>query len=152
MWSFVKTRKQDYIGIGPLKYQNSTITDSLSKANVLTDYFSSIFSSEDTAYVPVLEGDSLSKISLIHIHADGVTQLLLNLKTHKAASPDNFPFHFLKEVANKIAPVLSLILQASLNQGTLPDIWKSALVVPIYKKANKKDPGKYCPVSLTCIC
>ena len=94
LWSFVKTRKQDYIGIGPLKYQDSTITDSLSKANVLTDYFSSVFSSEDIANVPVLEGHSLSEISLIHIHADGVTQLLLNLKTHKAASPDNFPFHF----------------------------------------------------------
>ena len=152
LWSFIKNRKQDRIGIGPLEYQGSTITDSLSKANALANYFSSVYTSEDTTNVPVLEGNPLPNIPPIHIHADGVAQLLLNLKFHKAAGPDNFPSYFLKEVANEIAPALSLIFQASLNQGTLPDIWKSALVVPVYKKGNKKDPGNYRPVSLTCIC
>ena len=152
LWSFIKNRKQDRVGIGPLEYQGSTVTDSLSKANVLAKYFSSVFTNEDTTNVPVLEGDPLPEISPIHIHVDGVAQLLLNLKVHKAAGPDNFPSFFLKEVANEIAPALSLIFQASLNQGTLPAIWKSALVVPIYKKGNKRDPGNYRPVSLTCIC
>ena len=151
LWSFVKNRKQDRIGIGPLEYHGLTITDSLSKANAPANYFSSVYTSEDTTNVPVLEGNPFPDIPPIHIHADGVTQLLLNLKFHKAAGPDNFPSYFLKEVANEIAPALSLIFQASLNQGTLPDIWKSALVVPVYKKGNKKDPGNYCPVSLTCI-
>ena len=120
MWSFVKNRKQDHVGIGPLEYQGSAVTDSLSKANVLAKYFSSAFTNEDTANVPVLEGDPLPEISLIHIHTDGVAQLLLNLKVHKAAGPDNFPSYFLKEVANEIAPTLTQIFQASLNQVTLP--------------------------------
>ena len=72
------------------------------------------------------------------------------LKVHKAAGPDNFPSYFLTEVCNEIAP--ALIFQVLLNQETLSDIWKSALVVPVYKKGNKKDPGNYHPVSLTCIC
>ena len=148
----LRNRKQDHVGIGPLEYKGSTVNDSLSKANVLAKYFSSVFTNEDTAIVPVLEGDPLPEISHIHIHADGVTQLLPNLKVHKAAGLDNIPSYFLKEVANEIVPALSLIFQASLNQGTLPDIWKFALVVPMYKKGNKKDPGNYYPVSLTCIC
>ena len=119
----------------------------MSKANVLAKYFSSVFTNEDTANVPDLEGDLLPEISQIYIHADGVAQLLLNVKVHKAALPDNFTLYFIKEVANEIAPALSLIFQTSQNQGTLPDIWKSALVVPIYKKGNKKDPGNYHPVS-----
>ena len=57
------------------------------KANVLAKYFSLAFTNEDTANVPVLEGDPLPQISLIHIHSDGVAQLLLNLKVHKAAGP-----------------------------------------------------------------
>ena len=152
LWSFIKGKKQDRIGIGPLEYRGSTVTDPLSKANALADYFSSVFTTEDTACVPDLEGDSLPEIPPIHIHTAGVAQLLLNLKTHKAAGPDNFPSHFLKEVAHEIAPALSFIFQASLYQGTVPDIWKTALVVPIFKKGNKKDPGNYRPVSLTCIC
>ena len=67
LWSFVKNRKQDHVGIGPLEYQDTTVTDSLSKANVLTKYFSSVFTNEDTANVPVLEGDPLPEISPIHM-------------------------------------------------------------------------------------
>lgn len=111
----------------------------MSKANVLAKYFSSVFTNQDTANVLVLEVDPLSEISPIHIHVDGVAQLLVNLKVHKAVDLDNFPLYFLKEVADKIAPVLFLIFQALLNQGTLPDIWESALLVPIYMKSNKKD-------------
>ena len=84
----------------------------MSKANVLVNHFSSVFINEDTANVPALEGDLLLEISPSHIHADGVAQLLLNLKVHKAAAgPDNFPSYFLKEVANEIAPALSLIFK-----------------------------------------
>ena len=88
LWSFVKNRKQDHVGIGHLEYQGLTVTDALSKANVLAKYFSSVFINEDTANVPDLESDPLPEISKIHIHADGVAQLLLNLKVHKAAGPD----------------------------------------------------------------
>ena len=151
LWSFIKNKEQDRIGIGLLEYQGSTVTDPLSKANALADYFSSVFTTKDTACVLDLEGDPLPEIPPIHIHTAGVAQLLLNLKTHKAAGPENFPSYFLKEVAHEIAPALSFIFQASLYQGTVPDIWKIALV-PVFKKGNKKDPGNYHPVSLTCIC
>ena len=152
LWSFIKNRKQDRTGISTLEHQGTTYTDSLSKANVLAEYFSSVFTQEDTTNVPVLEGNPLPEISPIHIHSDGVSQLLHNLKPHKAAGPDNLPSYFLKEVANEISPALSIIFQASLNQGAIPDIWKSALIVPVYKKGSKKDPANYRPVSLTCIC
>ena len=101
LWSFVKNRKQNHVGIGPLQYQGSTVTDSMSKANVLAKYFCSVFTNEDTANVPVLESDPLPETSLIHIDADGVAQLLLNLKVHKAAGPDNFPSYFLKKLQMK---------------------------------------------------
>ena len=86
------------------------------------------------------------------IHNEGVAQLLLSIQPHKASGPDNLPACFLKEVANKIAPVLTIVFQASLDQGNLPDIWKTAAVVPIYKKGNRTEPSNYRPVSLTCIC
>jgi len=82
-------------------------------------------------------------IPLIHINTEGVFQLLLNLKPHKAAGPDNLPSRFLKEVAAEIAPSLSMIFQASIDQGILPDVWKLASVVPVYKKGSRHDPGNY---------
>jgi len=72
-----------------------------------------------------------------------VFQLLLNLKPHKAAGPDNLPSQFLKEVAVEIAPLLSMIFQASLYQGILLDVWKLASVVQVYKKGSRHDPSNY---------
>ena len=107
MWSFIKNKKQDRIGIGLLEYRGSTVTDPLSKANALADYFCSVFTTKDTTCVPDLEGDPLPEIPPIHIRTAGVAQLLLNLKTHKAAGPDYFPSYFLKEVVK--SPQLFLL-------------------------------------------
>ena len=152
LWSFIKSKKQDQTGIGTLKYQGKDHTDSLSKANILNEYFSSVFTNEDITNIPTLEGNPFPEISPIYISPAGVAQLLHNLKPHKAAGPDRLPSRFLKEVANEIAPPLSLIFQASLNQGAPPVVWKSAMVVPVFKKGSRSNPSNYRPVSLTCIC
>jgi hypothetical protein len=44
---------------------------------------------------------------------------------------------------------MSLFFQASVNQGSIPDEWKEANVVPIFKKGDKSKAVNYRPVSLT---
>ena len=55
----------------------------------------------------------------IHIHVEGVYDLLQNIQQHEASGPDNLPARFLKEAAYEISPILTLICQASLDQGIL---------------------------------
>ena len=57
----------------------------------------------------------------------------------------------LEELSSELAPILTLLFQASLHQQSLPDILKHANVNPIYKKGDKTNPSNYRPVSLTCI-
>ena len=45
-----------------------------------------------------------------------------------------------------------VVFQASLDQGHLLNIWKTAAVVPLLKKGNRNEPNNYKPVSLTCVC
>ena len=54
-------------------------------------------------------------------------------------------------MSSEIAPSLSLIYQASLEQSVLPQDWKNALVAPIFKKGSRAHPSNYRPISLTCI-
>jgi len=152
LWSYIKSKKQDHTGIGSLIYQDTTITDPVGKANVLAEFFSSVFTCDNSSSPPRMSGSPLPDVSPITIHHEGVAQLLLNIQPNKASGPDNLPARFLKEVANEIAPALSIIFQASLDQGYLPDIWKTAAVVPIYKKGSRTNPSNYRPISLTCIC
>ena len=50
--------------------------------------------------------------------------LLDNFDPYKAIGPDNTPTRLLKEIAQQMAPILTLIFQASLDQGILPPEWK----------------------------
>ena len=50
-----------------------------------------------------------------------------------------------------ITPPLVLIFKASLFPGQLPSEWKHALIVPAFKKGDRKLPSNYCPISLTSI-
>ena len=154
LWSFFKNKRQDSIGVGTLKHQGETFVDATDKANLLADYFPSVFTNEDVTHFPTLSTDSTPSIPPIQIHVDGIYQLLSNIQQHEASGPDNLPARFLKEVAYEILPALSLIFQASLDQGTLPSIWKTAKVVPIYKKGNKSDPCNYidlCPLHVAAV-
>ncbi|CAM5149892.1 unnamed protein product [Eretmochelys imbricata] len=57
----------------------------------------------------------------------------------------------LRELAELIAEPLAIIFENSWRTGEVPDDWKKANVVPIFKKGKKEDPGNYRPVSLTSV-
>ena len=69
----------------------------------------------------------------------------------KATGPDAISACFLKETANEIAPMLTCLFNQSLATGEVPQDWKKAYVIPIYKKGSKSDPRNYRPISLTSI-
>ena len=115
LWAYIKSKKQDHTGVGALNYQGNSYTDSKDKANIFADYFSSVFTHEDTSHTPELDGAPLPSISPLQIHVDGVYHLLQKINIHKATGSDNLPARFLNEVAREIAPALTVIFQASLN-------------------------------------
>jgi len=136
LWSYIKNRKQDNSEIGPLTYQGSTYTDSKDKATVLAGYFSSVFTLNNTSILPEVNDSPLPSISPILVHVKGVAQLLTNIQSQKASGPDNLPARF----CNQNCSCLNSYFQASLDQGTLPNIWKTAAIVPIFKKGSKTEP------------
>ena len=47
------------------------------------------------------------------------------------------PPRILKELSHELAPILSVIFQASLDSGQLPEDWRNANVSPIYIKGDR---------------
>ena len=92
-----------------------------------------------------------SSICDLIISPEDVLVVLLNLDIHKAVGQDQIPPRLLKECAHQIAPSLSLLFNRSLSEGSLPDEWKLANIVPVHKKGEKTDVVNYRPISLLCI-
>ena len=53
--------------------------------------------------------------------------------------------------ANEIADVYTLLFQASIDQGRLPSDWKTANIVPVFKKGDRGRVENYRPISLTSV-
>ena len=56
----------------------------------------------------------------------GVFKLLNGLNINKASGPDGLSVRVFKEYSSEIAPVLALIYNESLAEGTVPDDWRQA--------------------------
>ena len=152
LWHFIKEQKQDYCGIAPLEDKGTIYNDPQSKADILNNFFGSVFTLEDESPLPEMITDPVPDMAPIQMHEKGVLHLLLQLKQCKSTGPDEIPARFLKEFAHQLAPLLTVLYQASINQGSIPEDWKIAKVTPIFKKGNKSNPSNYRPVSLTSIC
>ncbi|KAK4810716.1 hypothetical protein QYF61_007690 [Mycteria americana] len=57
--------------------------------------------------------------------------------------PDGIHPRVLKELADVMAGPLSIIYQRSWESGEVPADWKTANVIPIYKKGVREDQGNY---------
>ena len=60
----------------------------------------------------------------------------------------SLPTKILKEFNKHLIGPLSSIINKSLSEGIFPDILKSALVCPIFKKNDKTNCANYRPISL----
>ena len=151
-WSFVKSLKNDAFGINTLRENGILKTDTLDKANICNRQFQSAFTHESDDEIPSKGTSPFTPMGEITVDPNGVLKLLNNLKIHKAPGPDSLSARVLKECSSEIAPVLALIYNETLAQGTVPDDWRQVDVAPIFKKGEKYDAANYRPVSLTCIC
>ncbi|CAM5112568.1 unnamed protein product [Eretmochelys imbricata] len=85
------------------------------------------------------------------VEKEVVQDYLEKLDEHKSMGLDTLHLRVLKELADVIAEPLAIIFENSWRSGEVPDDWKKANVVPIFKKGKKEDPGNYRPVSLASV-
>jgi hypothetical protein len=152
-FSYIKRKTKSRPGIGPLKDGSGRVVQEDGEmAKLLNSFFSSVFTREDTTNVPEPEDTGCrDELRSIKITARAVKEKINKLRVDSAAGPDGIGPLLLKKLADTVAAPLAKIMQASLNDGTVPDDWRNANVTPIFKKGRKSDPGNYRPVSLTSV-
>ena len=155
-WKYVKERTKSSVGVNALKKMDNTFaTSEKEKADILNEYFSSVFTIENTDDIPDItdniHSDGKAILDLV-ITPAAVEDKLKKLDASKAQGPDGIPARIYKELSKELSVPLAILFNKSIENNTLPDDWKIANVTAIFKnKGNKSDPGNYRPVSLTSI-
>src|SRR6478609_9443201 len=66
-----------------------------------------------------------------------------------AAGPDNLPPLLFKNLKQALAQPLAMLFNLILQFGEVPSLWKTAIVVPVFKKGSPSLASNYRPISLT---
>ena len=85
LYSFIKSKKCDISGVAPLTLNGVSYSDSVKKANILNDQFTSVFKKEDLSTVPELNSTDHSSVQPIVMNRKGVLKLLRDINPHKAS-------------------------------------------------------------------
>ena len=123
------------------------------KANCLNDYFSSISTVDDSnATLPTFERKTENSLSDIQTTESEIKEIIDTLDLNKAVGEDLVSVRVLKATKQSISRPLCMLFNRSLQNGVFPTLWKSAIVMPLFKKGEKELSSNYRPISLlSCI-
>ena len=145
-----RTKSKDIIG--PLKTADGELaTTGEEMSKILNEYFLTVFTEENTQVMRNCEeifrvGDD-QKLIDITVSKEIVEQEIDRIKKFKSPGPDEM-YPECKEV---ISEPLVGVFKKSLDSGEVPEMWRQANVVPIFKKGDKTLPSNYRPISLTSV-
>ncbi|EGT44568.1 hypothetical protein CAEBREN_17288 [Caenorhabditis brenneri] len=143
-----KKKIKDSNQIGVIKKGSTVLTNDTDKAELFSSTFHNSFVMDD-GNSPSFSDRTSAIMELPYYEPHIIEVLLFKLHPKINSSPDGIPFYVLKKLATSIALPLSIIFHESLETGSIPDLWKTATIRPIFKKGSKAEPVNYRPISLT---
>ena len=121
------------------------------KAECLAQYFASKCSLKDDFTddsLPIVDKPGPDTLCTVRFRPSAVKRALRQLDSSKATGPGGIPAKVLKQAAAELASPLAHLFTQCFESGVQPSSWKTARVVPIYKRKSKSSPKNYRPVSL----
>lgn len=154
--NLINVSKKSTTRINKIIYNNQDISDNLGISNTLNTFFTGIGSSVE-AKIPnskkPFQDYLINSSNNITIESQDCTvieisNIIKNMNVAKACGPFSIPTKILKEFSSILSPLLTCIINKSIKEGTFPNLLKSSLVCPIFKKNDKSCCANYRPISL----
>ena len=155
-WSYINFKRKTRSGVAELHTKSdNTVTIASTdkeKAEVLANFFSSVFTSESEDNFPEMISITPSvPFDDSEFNIKEVNKLLSSLDTSKSPGPDQVHPKVLFDLADVIDTPLCIIFNSSFKSGIVPETWKIGQISALFKKGDKKSASNYRPVSLTSV-
>ena len=139
-FSFINSAKRSRSSIGPLTADGELVTDPRQQAEVLNNYFSSVFTRSDVK-PPTKDPSGIDKLNDVDMSAERIKNAISRIHEYASPRPDDVTNKIIVELKDEIADPLSSLVQKSLDEMMIPNEWRMSNVTPIYKlKGSKADP------------
>ena len=133
-------------------YQETELTDSQAIVNHFADYFSSVFTCDNSHSDSVFVCDKGSDITnVLHnfvISDCDINRAVKKIKPNLTMGPDGVPAFFIKDCVTCLLQPLCFLFNLIICKATFPDRWKTAKVVPVYKSGDKHNIQNYRPIAI----
>lgn len=155
-WSYVKSKKQNGEIPNTMYSDGKPLNSGYDICEAFNAYFQSVFVGNCNVSSVECNGlldTGLSPVSIgtINISPCNILNELKHVDLHKGAGSDGVPPLVISRCANALLGPVSQIFKLSIDTGTFPSIWKSALITPIPKTTNLERISEYRPISKLCV-
>ncbi|CAJ0934144.1 unnamed protein product [Ranitomeya imitator] len=132
-FNYINSKRIKTENVGPLKNsEERMVVDDEEKANILNTFFSTVFTVENEMLGEIPRNNENPILRVTNLTQEEVRNRLNKIKIDKSPGPDGLHPRVLRE----------------LTTGSVPQDWRIANVVPIFKKGSKSEPGNYRPDSI----
>ena len=156
LYSYIKSCQQVDGSIKSLKnYNGCIVTEKYEMAELLNNYFQSVFTKENNTNVPNFQTKTKKFLNVDPgemFKLEDIKCRLSKLDCNKSTGRDEISPHVLKNCYEPLSVVLCILFQKSYTEGETPKEWREANVTPLFKKGSRLDSSNYRPVSLTSVC
>ena len=149
-WKILKSiigRENDKTSISEqFKCENIVTTNPQIISNEFCKYFSSVGNTFASAIPPPMQKfnyylpNQKSMTQSIYFSPTDPTEILRTINSLKAkqnTGPDNSSSYLIKQIKSPLSSPVSLLINKSIEDGVVSDVFKTAKVIPIYKSKNK---------------
>ena len=149
-FSYIRSKTSEPRRAISIGVDGDTVSDA-EAADIFSRDFSSNFSAPASVQLPVQSTQSVEEGLLFNSTETAVLEALLSCSNSNSC-PDDISFKMLKSVAGCLVRPLNVVFQQCLFEGTFPNVWKQAVIIPLYKgQGDRSLPSSYRPISL-CSC
>ena len=149
-WKYVHSKQRPHSPVGPLRnpHTNRITDDPKECAELIAECYAGIFTVEDQN-VPSPSPLTSTSITTIEFTPAMLRRHLKSKRNHASPGLDGVKYLLLKRGGYFLLHQLAIFFQFCLKNGATPEQWKTASVIPLFKKGDRTSPVNYRPVSLT---